>query len=108
MSTDTPNPLATLLTEEDPILPIHHQPPTVDAAYPDEVTQKEANYIDLNIANQALRTIQQAWQHVKTFKQLDLMTKATFTAIEKRRAILNLEYGTKNKQQTVLPNGFID
>lgn len=71
-------------------------------------TQSEANHTDLQLANMAVQAIAQSWKYVKNFKELDTLTNLTFSALEKRRALLSLNYGTKVEAPKLPKNTFLD
>lgn len=52
---------------------------------------------DIDIANNVLKALHAGWSRVRSISSLTKMADTTLNAIEKRRKILNLQYGAEAK-----------
>jgi hypothetical protein len=78
-------------TEDSPIILEATEPLMVNASLED------AKKADLPIMNAVVAAVYASWPNVKSIDSLCKMVKATNEAIEGRRKVLGLPYGSENK-----------
>lgn len=98
------HPLAKTLTLLNELTPPSQDPEqslTLQLEDPTPVTRNNSlNEVidsDLSITNNVLKALHVGWSHVKSISSLCKMADTTLNTLEKRRKLLNLQYGAEAK-----------